>query len=82
MLCPFSSGYNFPHEVDECLIPNCLTTTWNIRRKDITFKGYLGSTARLLFVFDSSQEVVIEVILFISLIHTYLESKHHYQLHI
>ena len=68
MLCPFSSGYNFPHEVDECLIlPNCLTTTWNIRRKDTSFKGYLGSTARLLFVFDSSQEVVKEDILHIYL---------------
>ena len=24
MLCPFSSGYNLPYEIDECLIPDCL----------------------------------------------------------
>ena len=56
----YFSGYNLPHEVEECLIPNCLTTTWHIRRKDTSFEGYLGSTARLLFVFDSSQQVGIE----------------------
>ena len=50
----FLTGNNLPLEVEECLIPNCQTTTWKSMRHE-TYQ--LPGKGGLYFVFDSTRKV-------------------------
>ena len=51
---PFE-GNNLSHEVNECIIPNCHSTTWKVTRRN-KFQTFSRGT-RLVFVFDSTLKV-------------------------
>ena len=51
----FLTGNNLPLEVEECLIPNCQTTTWKSMRHE-TYQLSAGKGG-LYFVFDSTRKV-------------------------
>ena len=53
---PFE-GNNLSHEVNECIIPNCHSTTWKVTRRN-KFQTSPRSTS-LVFLFDSALKVII-----------------------
>ena len=51
-------GYNHSNEVEDCLIPNCHTTTWKRGRYGILpFGNGTRHRALLNFIFDSNRKV-------------------------
>ena len=54
VIYPFK-GDNLSHEVNECIIPNCHSTTWKVTRRNKFQVSPRGTI--LAFVFDSTLEV-------------------------